>query len=223
VIVAERKPIDEVTSSLKGCSNILVVGCSTCVAECAVGGEEEVETLASLLRIAMGTEARPVRVRTKTLERQCEWEFVEELAEILPGTDAVLSMACGIGVQALCERFPEVPIYPGVNTTSLCLREDQGLWSARCAACGDCVLGETFGVCPVARCAKSMLNGPCGGTRKDGKCEVDENVDCAWNLIVERAAARGQLESLMKVRPTKDWSNSGHGGPKRIVREDLRP
>ena len=75
----------------------------------------------------------------------------------------------------------------------------------------------------MARCAKSLMNGPCGGTRKNGKCEVDENTDCIWNLIVERAEARGQLDRLSQVRPPKNWSNSGHGGPKRMVREDLRP
>ena len=86
----------------------------------------------------------------------------------------------------------------------------------------DCVLGETFGFCPVARCAKSLLNGPCGGTRRDGMCEIDEKIDCVWNLIVERANERGQLESLSKLQKTKNWSNSHHGGPKRVIREDLR-
>ena len=140
-----------------------------------------------------------------------------------PEVDAVVSIACGIGIQAVAERFGAVPVYPGVNTTSLAIREEPGLWTARCAACGDCVLGETFGLCPVARCAKSLLNGPCGGTREEGKCEVDENTDCVWHLIVKRAEERGELDKLMKVRKAKDWSNSDHGGPKRMVREDLRP
>jgi len=223
MIVAEWKPIPELVDMLRGHENVLLVGCATCVAECAVGGEREVETLAPLLHMAMQTDGNPVEIRTKTLERQCEWEFVEELAEIVPEVDAIVSIACGIGIQALAERFAEVPVYPGVNTTSLAIREDPGLWVVRCAACGDCVLDETYGLCPVARCAKSLMNGPCGGTREDGKCEVDENVDCVWNLIVERARARGKMEDLAKFRKAKDWSNSEHGGPKRIVREELRP
>jgi hypothetical protein len=173
--------------------------------------------------MAMETDGNPVQIRTKTLERQCEWEFVEELAEIVPEVDAIISIACGIGIQALAERFPEVPVYPGVNTTSLAIREEPGLWAARCEACGDCVLDETYGLCPVARCAKSLMNGPCGGTRNDGKCEVDEDVDCVWNLIVERARERGKLQALMEFRKAKDWSNSRHGGPKRVLREELRP
>ena len=222
MIFAEWKPVDELIDKLKAHKKVLLVGCATCVAECAAGGEKEVETLAPLLRMALKKLGHPVEIITATLEKQCEWEFVEELAEKAAGVDAIMSIACGIGIQALAERFDTIAVYPGVNTSSLTIREEAGLWAARCAACGDCVLGETFGYCPVARCAKSLLNGPCGGTRKNGKCEVNEDVDCIWNLIVERADKRGQLESLYKIKKAKDWSNSRHGGPKRVVREDLR-
>lgn len=222
MIFAERKPIEEILEMIRGRKRVLLVGCATCVAECAAGGEEEVETLAPLLRLALKEKGQEVEIVTKTLERQCEWEFVEELTELLPEVDAVLSLGCGIGVQALAERFPEVPVYPGVNTSTLALRPEAGLWVSRCAACGDCVLDETFGICPVARCAKGLMNGPCGGTREDGKCELDEGSDCAWKLIIERAEARGELDKLKKIRAPKDWSNSRHGGPKKVVREDLR-
>ena len=222
MIFAEWKPFDELIEKLKPYKQVLLVGCATCVAECAAGGEKEVETLAPLLRMALKKQGRDIEIVTATLEKQCEWEFVEALAEKAAAVDAVMSIACGIGVQALAERFDPKPVYPGVNTSALTIREEAGLWSARCAACGDCVLGETFGYCPIARCAKSLLNGPCGGTRKNGKCEVNEDVDCIWNLIVERAYERGQIESLAVVRGTKDWSNSRHGGPKRVIREDLR-
>jgi len=222
MIIAEWKPLPELVEKLKGHKRALIVGCATCVAECAAGGEHEVETLAPLLRMAMQKEGHDLTVLTKTLERQCEWEFVEQLAELAPNADAIVSLACGIGVQALAERFPEMSVYPGVNTTSLAIRQEPGLWLARCAACGDCALGETFGFCSVARCAKSLSNGPCGGTRKEGKCEIDENLDCVWYQIYERASARGKVEQLIKVRRPRNWSNSGHGGPKRMVREDLR-
>jgi ferredoxin len=222
VIFAEWKPLDEVIDKLKNHKRVLLVGCATCVAECAAGGEKEVETLAPLLRMALKKQDHSIEIVTDTLEKQCEWEFVEQLAEKASEVDAILSIACGIGVQALAERFDPLPVYPGVNTSALTIREEAGLWAARCAACGDCILGETFGFCPIARCAKSLLNGPCGGTRKDGKCEIDENIDCVWNLIVERAYERGQLESLAKLQNAKNWSNSRHGGPKRVIREDLR-
>ena len=222
MIFAEWKPIEEMVGRLKAHPRVLLVGCAACVAECAAGGEREVETLAPLLRMALQREGHSVRIQTKTLEKQCEWEFVEELAEIMPGVDAILSIACGIGVQAIAERFPSIAVYPGVNTTALTIRQEAGLWASRCEACGDCVLGETQGLCPVSRCAKSLMNGPCGGTRNDGKCEVNADVDCVWSLIVERAEAKGMLQSLTEIRKPKDWSNSRHGGPKRVLREDQR-
>lgn len=222
MIIGEWKPLDELVTTLEGHKRVLVAGCATCVAECAVGGEREVETLAPLLRMALKKRGRSVEVSTRTLERQCEWEFVEEIAGAVREADAVLSLACGIGVQALAERYRETAVYPGVNTTSLAIREKPGLWAARCAACGDCMLGETFGLCPVARCAKSLQNGPCGGTRRNGKCEIDDNTDCVWTLIVQRAEARGRLDALAKVRRPRSWANSGHGGPKRMLREDLQ-
>jgi len=222
MIAAEWKPIPELVAKLRAHKKVLVAGCATCVAECAAGGEREVETLAPALRMALKVKGEDVNVISKTLERQCEWEFVEELAELIPGVDAIVSIACGIGVQAVAERFREIAVYPGVNTSGLAIRQEPGLWLGRCSACGDCVLGETFGLCPINRCAKSLMNGPCGGTRKDGKCEIDAEIDCVWNLVVERAKERRQLDSLGKVRKTKDWSNSTHGGQKRIDREELR-
>lgn len=222
MIFAEWKPIEETVARLKGHQRILLAGCATCMAECASGGEREVETLAPLLRLALQQEGQRVEIETKTLEKQCEWEFVEELGEIVPRVDAIVSLACGIGVQALAERYPDVAVYPGVNTSALTIRQEPGLWEARCDACGDCMLGETFGLCPVSRCAKSLMNGPCGGTRNDGKCEISPDLDCVWNRIVERADARGALDKLGAIRGTRNWSNSRHGGPKRVLRDDLR-
>jgi len=222
VIFAQWKPVDELVEKLIRHKKVLLVGCATCVAECAAGGEKEVETLAPLLSLALKEKGHAVEILRSTLEKQCEWEFVEELEAIASGVDAIMSLACGIGIQALAERFEDIPVYPGVDTSALTIREEPGVWVSRCAACGDCVLDETFGYCPVARCAKSLMNGPCGGTRKDGRCEVNEDVDCVWSLIVERAEARGELDSLYNVKKAKNWSNSRHGGPKKVIREDMQ-
>lgn len=222
MITAELKPIPELIDKLHNHKNIFLVGCSTCVAECSAGGEREVMTLAPLLTMAMKIEGNPVKIHTYTLEKQCEREFLEELTDIVSEVDAILSIGCGIGIQAIAERFPETPVYPGVNTTSLSMREEPGLWVSRCSACGDCILDKTHGLCPIARCSKNLLNGPCGGTRKEGKCEVDENIDCVWYLIAERAKSKGSFDPLKKINKLKDWSNSIQTGPKRILREDLR-
>lgn len=223
MIVGEWKPIQEIVKNLRGYKTVLLTGCATCVAECAVGGEREVEMLAPVLKMAMKVDGNPIDIQTKTLERQCEWEFIEELTPIIPNVEAVLSIACGIGVQAIAERFPDIKVYPGVNTSSLAIRQESGLWLARCEACGNCILGETFGLCPIARCAKGLLNGPCGGTGKDGSCEINKDWDCVWKLIYERAVSCGEIEALREIKKPKDWSNSRHGGPKRILRKDQQP
>ena len=222
MIAAEWKPIPELVAKLRGHKKVLVVGCATCVAECAAGGEREVQTIAPVLHMAMQQDGHPIEIQTATLERQCEEAFIEEIAKTVGEVDAVLSLACGIGVQALWRRYFPTPIYPAVNTCSLVVRESPGVWEARCEACGDCVLDQTFGICPIARCSKGLMNGPCGGTSNNSKCEVSDETDCAWALIVDRARQAGKLEQLMEFRSPKDYSNSRHGGPKRIVREDLQ-
>jgi len=223
MIIGERKPLAELVAMARPHRRIVLAGCATCVAECAAGGAREVAALAPALRLALAQEGAEVEVVTTTLERQCEWEFLEALAPLLEGADALMSMACGIGVQAVAERYPELRVYPAVNTTFLGLREELGVWAVRCAACGDCVLDRTGGICPVARCSKSLMNGPCGGTTKEGRCEVGPEIECAWAKIVEKAEALGTLERLVDLVPAKDWRPGGHGGPRRIVREDLKP
>jgi ferredoxin len=222
VIFGEWKPIEEIVESLKGGKRVLVVGCATCVAECAAGGEKEVEILAPLLSLATKKRGKPIEITTATVEKQCEYEFVETIAGKAEQADTLLSLACGIGVQVLAERFGDKRVLPGVNTSALTVREEAGIWASRCDACGDCVLGETQGYCPIARCSKSLMNGPCGGTSKNGKCEISEDTDCIWKLIVERAELRGELELLAKIRNPKNWSRARSGGPKRVVREELR-
>ena len=77
------------------------------------------------------------------------------------------------------------PVYAGLNTKFLGILEERGVWTEKCAACGACVLHEYGGICPVTRCAKHMLNGPCGGSRED-RCEVRPDRPCAWQLIYQR-------------------------------------
>ena len=133
--------------------------------------------------------------------------------------DAVLSLACGAGVQAVADVFPDAIILPALNTTFLGETKEAGLWIENCRGCGDCKLGTFAAVCPVTRCAKGLFNGPCGGS-KGGKCEVDPDAPCAWQLIVDRLDKRGCLETLQKVEPPADWSRQQGKGPRKIRRED---
>ncbi len=221
MIVGEQKPLEEIKQLVAGYDRILVLGCGTCVTVCFAGGEKEVGMLASSLRMATKIDGNPKIVEEATVQRQCEWEFLDAVRDAINSHDLILSLACGIGVQAIVERFPEARVAPALNTTFLGLPEEHGLWTERCVACGDCVLGLTAGICPIARCAKSLLNGPCGGSQ-GGKCEIDPEVPCAWQLIYDRLKAQGRLDQLMEISPAKDWSHSRHGGPRRLLREDLR-
>lgn len=220
MLIAEQKPIEEISRMIAKHKKILVVGCGTCVTVCFSGGEKEVGILSSLLKMKARQEQKTLAIEELTVERQCENEFVEKISSQAEAAEAILSLACGSGVQLMAKRFPDKIVYPGLNTKLIAEVEQQGVWSETCLGCGDCVLDKTGGVCPITRCAKSLLNGPCGGSQ-DGKCEINSEVDCAWQLIYDRLKRLGQLASLEEIMPVKDWSTGRDGGPKKMIREDL--
>ena len=226
MITAERKPLDEIVALVGDSKKVLVAGCDTCVAICLTGGEKEAEILASELRIKAAQEGREVEVEHTSAIRQCEWEYLDLIADKVKGVDAVVSMACGIGIQSMAEKFAPQIVLPAVNTNMLGMPQEHALWLERCGACGECVIGETAGVCPVVRCSKSLMNGPCGGSH-DGKCEVTtpekEDIECAWHLIWERLKEQGREELMFVDRPPKNWSKSSSGGPRKMVREEAKP
>jgi ferredoxin len=219
MIVGEQKPVKEIMETVARYKKLLILGCGTCVKTCFAGGEDEVATLASALRLAFKMEGSEIEIDEFTVERQCEDEFVQEAAPAIGRNEAVLSLACGAGVQAVARRFAKTPSLPGVNTTFLGTLEKQGLFTEECAGCGDCKLAIFGGVCPIARCAKKLLNGPCGGSQQ-GKCEVSPETDCAWQLIIDRLRTLGQMDNLKMYVAPADWRPSGAGGPRKLVRED---
>jgi len=220
MITAERKPLEELIEYIKPFKRILLLGCNECVTVCAAGGRKEVGLLASGLQMAMLKNGSNIDIRQHTLERQCDPEYVEELVPMLDGAEAIMSMACGCGVQQLAMRFKDKPVFPAVNTKFMGASERQGVWAERCQGCGNCMLGITGGICPIARCAKQLMNGPCGGST-GGHCEISEEVDCAWQLIWDRLKALGQTDMYLENIPAKDWRPGGGSGPRKIIREDL--
>lgn len=219
MITAEQKPIEEIRRMLAPFGRILAVGCASCVAECAAGGEKETAALAALLRMQDKMAGEPRRIDEVTLDRQCVETFVLQLDDRVTDYDAVLSLGCGAGVQAVAAMYPDIPVIPALNTQFMGETRARGEWVENCIGCDDCMLYFFGGVCPLARCSKRLLNGPCGGSR-DGRCEVNPEVDCAWQQIVDRLTALGALERLECIYPPKDWSRQQGVGPRRIVRPD---
>ena len=170
MIVAERKPFDEIKEKIRDYMKVLILGCGTCVSVCMAGGEKEVELLASELRMANRLEGRDVEIGEATIQRQCDKEYIEPILEKAKGCNAVLSMGCGAGVQFVAEMLEPMIVVPALNTKFMGVTEEEGIWAEWCIGCGDCVLAGFGGICPIALCAKSLVNGPCGGS-KDDKCE----------------------------------------------------
>ena len=220
MIVAERKPLDEILRMIAGKKKVLVLGCGGCVTVCLTGGEKEAELLASELRIALRKNGAAADVSCRTVTRQCDREFNETVRKDIAASDAVLTMACGAGVQLLSEMFETAEIYPAMNTTFLGANVAPGVWTENCRGCGQCMLAETGGICPITRCSKGLINGTCGGT-KDGKCEVSKDVDCAWYLIYKRLKTRGRLDLLMTIRPPVDWSKTSAGIRRSMTRKEM--
>ena len=216
MIIAEQKPIEEIQGFLAEHKRALLLGCGGCVTVCLAGGEREVATLGSVLRLSSDCQ-----IDENTIERQCDAEFFDAVKEQMQNCDAILSMACGVGVQMAARIFADKPVYPALNTTFMGTNEEAGNWQENCLACGDCKLGIFGGVCPVTRCSKSLSNGPCGGSA-DGTCEVDpENIECGWQLIYDRLKAIGKLDVLDQNTIARDWSKTHSGGPRKISREDI--
>jgi hypothetical protein len=174
MIIAERKPFAEIKAMLAPYKKILIVGCGTCVAVCLAGGEKEVGLLASQLK-------RP-------------------LCDFTADYEAIVSMACGAGVQFLKQLCSLHPVFPAVNTTFIGVNNEVGYYTEACRACHNCYLGITGGICPVTMCPKGLLNGPCGGT-VNGHCEVDPEKECAWSRIYHRLELEGRLDNLKEILP----------------------
>jgi ferredoxin len=199
MITAERKPLAEIKATIAPYKRILVVGCGTCVAECAAGGEKEVALLTSQLRLDAGREGRTIDIKEVTIDRQCIYEFIDQLFPLVDDYDAILSLGCGAGVQAMAEVLPKIHIIPALNTTGISETKEQGVWLEDCRGCGDCKLDRFADICPITRCAKGLFNGPCG-----------------------RLEETGRLGDMDEIQPPANWARAQGKGPRKIVREDQK-
>jgi len=210
MIIATKKTLEEIKEALKGYKKVLNVGCGGCTSVCLAGGHKEVEDLNTQLTITLKGDQVVFAIDGFTVERQCEQHFLAELDAIVKPYDALLSMACGAGVQFLAERYPDKPVFPALNTLFVGVNKDIGWYEERCKSCGECVLAMTGGICPITMCAKGLLNGPCGGPQ-DGHCEVNSEVPCAWIKIHERLKEQGRLDNILKITPAREWQDQVQG------------
>jgi len=220
MIGTQPKPFEEVIAALGSCSRLIVVGCGGCAAVCHTGGEPEVAEMAEELNRA-GREVLATTVPERTCYIQHTKQALDALRNELDRADAVVVLGCGGAVQTVRQATEDyglvMPVISALDSVGhMDTLVPDALWMERCSECGDCVLNETGGICPVTLCAKGLLNGPCGGTRDDGKCEADPEKDCAWQLIYDRLKALGQLDNMRRVHSPKKWSRMSK--PRIIVR-----
>ena len=213
MIASTKKAFEEVLRMLEGSERVFIVGCGDCATQCQTGGEVEVEEIKAALEGSGKTVTGGV-VPDVTCNVLDTARLLRKHKEEVEGADAILVLSCGTGVQAVADVRETAPVFPGVNSLFSAVTVRKGQVYERCVCCSDCVVGDYAGICPVARCPKGQLHGPCGGY-EDGKCEVDRDQDCVWTLIFERAGKTGQLDSLMAkagAGEPKDYSVDTHPG-----------
>jgi len=203
MIITEKKDYKKILSSLKGHDNIYVIGCGRCATSCSTGGEEQVAEIIKKLK----ADGKKI-IGSCVIEAPCDERLVAKFSRAekakIAKADALLVLGCGAGVQTVSDVI-RLPTYPALESIFLGKTKTLGRFYELCVMCGDCALEETGGICPVARCSKHLLNGPCGGSHK-GKCEVDQNLDCAWYLIFERLKELKQFDRVKKYQKPKDYS-----------------
>ena len=215
--ITKQKPWEEIEEMLSGVKRVYLTGCGTCATMCQTGGKAEVLEMKEKLE-ASGKQVSGWMVVPSVCDELTKYALEEKATEVT-GADAILAMNCAFGVQTL-SLYSDKLVYPALNTLFIGIEETPGHFVEVCQQCGDCVLGKSAGICPLVRCAKSLLNGPCGGSA-NGKCEVSPDIPCAWQMIVERLQALGCLDILEEVVPIHDWSSSSAGGPRRLALEAI--
>jgi len=208
MIIGDLKPMEEIASSVAGYGKLLVLGCGGCVTVCRSGGDAEAYDLARELSRLEHHQGIPPELVVDTIERQCENDLVGAYLKVPVGTEAVLSLACGAGVQIMADVLEPLPVIPALSTTFMGGSDEPGVWREKCRGCGDCLLASTAGICPIALCAKRLLNGPCGGS-KGGFCEVGSETPCAWAMIHDRLGKQGRSDLMDEFRGFRDWRKAG--------------
>ena len=149
--------------------------------------------------------------RVARIESEPMDEVLVRRKEAIDKADCIIVMSCGAGTQTAVELYENKPVLPANDSLFLANMTRLKVFDERCSLCGKCILDKTGGICPITRCAKSLLNGPCGGSQ-GGKCEISPDMPCAWQLIIERLSKTGSLDKLEDIMLPKNWNPSPDGG-----------
>lgn len=210
MLISEQKPLEEILSYLEGEKSVFLVGCKGCAEGWNSGGEKQVAEMKNTLQ-QRGKAVSGSVVIDMLCDKALTTLSLRAYKEQIAAADSILVLTDGAGVQTVAEVVDKV-VHPGCNTLSAGGAHAEWKEAERCLECGDCVLEYTGGLCPIARCSKLLLNGPCGGSQ-DGKCEVDPSIPCVWQQIVDHLAKLGRLDKLEKLVGPKNWSVSLMSGP----------
>jgi len=202
ITITEQKQIEEIVQSLERYQKVYLVGCGTCATICHTGGKSEVLEMKDKLEAA-GKKITGWMVIPTACDTLTKYALMED-AGAINAADCILVMTCAFGVQTVA-LYSDKPVYPSLNTLFIGKEDEPGCFSEVCMQCGECIIGQYASICPMTRCAKGLLNGPCGGS-KNGKCEQNPDLDCAWVLIYERLKKLGELDKIKEFVPPKDYS-----------------
>jgi ferredoxin len=203
MIISKQKPFDEILAMLVGYEKVFLIGCAKCATVCKSGGEEEVWQMQESLT-AVGKEVTGSLIIDEACHMLRVQRDLRSKKEMVDEADALLVLACGSGIQSVSAATPKKTI-AALDTMFLGNIRRFGQFEQKCSLCGECILTDTGGVCPVTICPKGLLNGPCGGM-DNGRCETDPEKECAWFQIYERLLAQGAVEKLGQVVPPKDYA-----------------
>jgi ferredoxin len=207
MIISHQKPYEEILLYLKDAKKIVLTGCAECATVCHAGGADELAKIKAALE-ADGKEILATIIPSASCNVRVDQEEFQNIADALKEADAILSMACGDGVQTVAQVTGK-KTYPANNTLFVGQTVKKGVYKEMCKTCGQCMLGRTAGICPITQCGKSLVNGACGGSQ-NGKCEVNPEEDCAWIRIYEKLKERGNTDFLTELQPIRSYQKSNH-------------
>lgn len=202
MIISEQKSPEELLAALDGLQRLFLVGCGACATVCKAGGEEEIFRLQEWLQ-EQGREVTGSMIVDEACHILRSGRDLRQHRAEVAAADALLVLSCGAGIQSISTNTDQ-RVIGGLNSLFLGNVRRVGQYEEKCSLCGDCILNETAGICPVTNCAKGLLNGPCGGM-EEGRCEADRELDCAWHLIYERLKRQGRKGVFARPVPPKNW------------------